>query len=236
MSVLAKSLKKQKELKKQKGSSHKIKSNTININTIFIIFALMLLLMTFFYAYSQYKSTKVETNIHLPDIKKLKTKYNNEVKKLSKHKDVTIPEKLTLYLTTNKIDQLYKLAESTHNNKFLGIYYFLKEDYSLSENYLRKYIANKGIDSSSGSYLAKIYYQKGHPLKSLKVLNSLPKFDGIIAYNKAVIYEKLNDYNKAFNSYKNSLTLIKDPLMKYRIKVKLFVLQRNFHRDIYETK
>jgi tetratricopeptide (TPR) repeat protein len=231
MSILAKSLKKQNKSKHPNSYSQILSVNNFNISIMFVLFVIIIIFGGISYLYIQNKRTSIENEIKLPNLSNLKKSYLEEVKKLSIQKEKTIPEKLNFYLTSNQLDKLYNLAKSSNDEKFLGIYYFLKGDYSLAENYLRRAISNLGIDSSSGSYLAKIYFNKGEYVKSLKVLNSLNNLVGRVAFDKAVVYEKLNDYKNSFDYYQTSLKLIRDPLMKYRIKVKMFVIERNLKKE-----
>jgi tetratricopeptide (TPR) repeat protein len=160
-----------------------------------------------------------------PPISQLKLNYEKNVNLLNKTTNENIENEFEILLAQKKLSRLYEKALKKGNLKYQGIYFFKKENFAEAEKLFRKIFAENKADDEVASYLAAIYIKKKSFDYALNILNTSKSNSYVIDYNKAVVYEKAGNLKKAVLFYKKSLQNMEDPLLTYRIKVKLFILK-----------
>lgn len=226
MSVIAKSLKKHTRSQKTVNDSKSYQVKIFSINMIFILITLLFIVFVGTYIIVQYQSVSTANKLKFPSINSLNTQFNSELKKISSPVKREIEQEIRFLLSTRKMEELYSLAKREEYKKFLGIFYYISRQYELAENYLRADLSTGNNDVETGSYLAAVYMKQKKYHMALNILNSLDKNKFQILYNIAVTQEVLGNTEQSLEYYLKSINSVRDPLMKYKMKVKIFLLQR----------
>ncbi len=224
MSKIADALKKN-DRKNNKGIFKSYSDKNINYNFLIALITVVFMAAMVSLWFRNNKKLIANKKFDYPPVAQLEANLNNKIRLLNKKVHDDVEEELNLLLVQNKLDKLYEKAKSVNNLKYQGIYFFKKNDYENSEKLFRKLIADNKADDVVISYLSAIYLNKNRYDYALNVLNLSKSDSSSLEYDRAVIYEKSGDIENAVKYYNECLKGLTDPLLLYKIKIKLFILK-----------
>lgn len=224
MSKIADALKKN-DRKNNKGIFKSYSVKDINYNFLVVLITIVCIAVMANLWFINSKKLKAKKKFNYPPIAQLEANLNDKIRLLNKKVHDDVEEELNLLLAQNRLDELYEKAKSSNNLKYQGIYFFKKNDYENSEKLFRRLIADNKADDEMISYLSAIYLNKNRYDYALNVLNLSKSDSPSIEYDRAVIYEKSGDIENAVKYYDKCLKGLTDPLLLYKIKIKLFILK-----------
>ncbi len=227
MSIIAKSLKKIKEKEKSDKSLTSFSNTSFNnlffyIVLVIFILAAVYILLNFFYAKKSLTKT-YNVKIYSQKVAQAINKYNKQ--------NINIETELKHLLIAKKYHQLKALLKKINKNnklylKYSGILYLKEKNYNLSKQYLENYIKKYKHDDEVVSYLSEIYFLENNLESALNLYKDFKNKNFAYYFNQGILYEKLGNFKQAFNFYKTSYKMAKDPLLKKRIYNKLYFLEK----------
>ena len=224
MSKIADALKKNDE-KNNKGIFKSYSDKNINYNFIVGLVTLIFIVVIVSLWFANNKKLAVKKKFDYPPVAQLEANLNNKIRLLDRKVQNDVEGELNLLLAQNKLDELYEKAKSANSLKYQGVYFFKKNDYENAKKLFRRLIADNKADDEVISYLSAIYLNKNHYDYALNVLNLSKSDSSSLEYDRAVIYEKSGDIENAVKYYDRCLKGLTDPLLLYKIKIKMFILK-----------
>lgn len=226
MSIVAKSLKNKDRKISVKGSLTNLKQDGLNFNLLYTgVVAFFVILAMVYTLFIVQRMNTTQATIEFPKFQEIKSNYEKKLAIMSAEEKADPLSEMNYLLSRGELNKLYAVAQKEQNYTYLGIYHYQKGQLRLAEQLLRKVMASGTDDLMSGSYLANIYFRERNFDAALNVLKTLNQENFYVLYNTATVYESLHDYPAALSYYRNSLKFADQPLIEYRIMVKIFVLK-----------
>jgi len=226
MSLIAKSLKRlQKSNVERKnaflGDVKSFKFNEFFMYVLLIFFAVLLFVL---YSFNLYENIDNELK---KDFSEKVDRIAREIKKMEVQLAKSSVKKvkgLEYLLETGHLKRLKELAKEKDNIKYLGIYYVKTHKPRKGSKLLRFYL-KKHEDNQAALYLALAYLEEGRYLDALNQLNKV-KIDRFEVFlDRAVVYERLGDLEKAIENYRVAYEKAKDPVLRGIIRAKITILK-----------
>jgi tetratricopeptide (TPR) repeat protein len=226
MSIVAKSLKNKDRKISVKGNLTNLKQDGLNFNLLYAgVVAFFVILAIVYTAFVFQKMNTTQSDLDFPSFQEIKSNYEKKLSMMSAKEKADPLTEMNYLLSRGELNKLYAVAQKEQNYTYLGIYHYQKGQLRLAEQLLRKVMASGTDDLKAGSYLANIYFRERNFDAALNVLKTLNQENFYVLYNTATVYESLHDYPSALSYYRNSLKFVDQPLVEYRIMVKIFVLK-----------
>ena len=217
-------------INKNNNLTGKNKSHQISFKFSYKFLTLILFLFAVIYFTLIFQSKPVKLKINLPDVDKYRKILTKEIRNYNNfHEDINL--KLNYLIESNQIDKLKNLL---HNSPYIDqkkkLYYSALIELKVgnlinAENILREYIKNYGTSGNVLYYLGEIEFKKGNLKKAIKYFKKVKNKNFNTNLKIAIIDELLGSYREAIDYYSKSLAMIKNPFLKKRIIIKLYLLK-----------
>ncbi len=232
MSIYAEAIKKLKEDKnrKEKGKfSFELPGISFFTLTIFLIFIIANFLVVY-PRYNNFKTLKRKRREY--NIGKYEKKFQDEKKILNEKENEYSENNFKFLYALNNFRKLKRLLLNLNSStflyqKYMGLIEYKNGNYSEAKNFLLNALFLKKNDKDVLAYLGLIEFKEGNYEKSLEYFDKIGEESFEIALDRAIILENLHHYSEAISDYITAYHYkIADPLLTFRIKMKIFLLKR----------